>query len=249
VAKNLHVDEFVYVPRSRVGLDANSQSAFYNGRVVEVKERSVKISLPTGVISEDIPTSAVHRNIKVLIIKIGDFDTEDTLLDPLQKSVSFYFKLLLSDEELVFRSVRTTEELSIIWAKEHSVISYVIIIGHGKESAIKFGDKWVESNDVGKILNIGGVSPKQFISLCCKTGYADFGKEFSKFPVCESLISPFQSVHGSIASQFCQTYFAYHLLLGETTGVAFKHARNVIPGAVSFRLWKNEKLIAGQKTY
>lgn len=248
MAKNLRVDDVVYVPRSRVGLDDNSQSAFYSGKVIDVTERSVKLLLPEGKISEDIPTSAIQRNIKVIIIKIGDFDTEDTLLDPLQKSVSFYFKLLLSDDELVFRSVRTTEELSIIWQKEHSVISHVIIIGHGKENAIKFGDKWIESIDIGKILSLNDVSPKQFMSLCCKTGYADFGKDFSKSPVCESLIAPFHSVHGSIASQFCQTFFAYHLLLGKTTGVAFKHAREVTPGAVSFRLWKNEKLLAGQKS-
>jgi hypothetical protein len=90
-----------------------------------------------------------------------------------------------------------------------------------------------------------GAKPKSFISLCCKTGYADFGKTFSGFSVCKSFAAPFNSVHGATASQFCQTMLTWSLLEGRTTTVAFKKARESVPGAVSFRLWKNGVLTAG----
>ena len=249
MAKDIHIGEMISVPRIRIGLDGNSQSAIYIGKVIEINNRSVKINLPRGGVSDFIPTSAIQKIIKIMIIRIGDFDTEYTLLDPLQKSILHYFRLLLSDEEIINHSVRSLTELSRIWIIEHKSISHVVFIGHGRKNGIKFGDDWVSPVELSNILTVDEVSPKQFISLCCETGYADFGKIFSKFYVCESLICPFQSVHGSIASQFCQTYFAYHLLHGETSGVAFKHARNFTPGATSFRLWKNEVLLAGQKTY
>jgi hypothetical protein len=41
-----------------------------------------------------------------------------------------------------------------------------------------------------------------------------------------------------VASQFTQSYFAYHFLEGESPKVAFRHARDSTPGAVGFRLWR-----------
>src|SRR5262249_54774627 len=81
---------------------------------------------------------------------------------------------------------------------------------------------------------------KNFVSLCCKTGYAAFAQTFSgRSDVCNLITAPFHSVHGAIASQYCQTLFAYHLLEGETFRVAFRHARDSIPGGTVFRLWQH----------
>ena len=248
MAKNLHVGDDVYVPVTRVGLEANNQSAIFSGKIVAIEGRSIKVTLPNGEYSEFIPTSAVQKNIKLLVIKVGDFKTEEILLDPLQKSILQYFRLLLNDDEIVCESLRSLTELSIIWQKHHSVISHVIIVGHGSKNTIQFGNDLITPDQLSTKFSIENATPKQFVSLCCKTGYADFGKTFSKFPICDSLIAPFQSIHGAIASQFCQTYFAYHLLQGETVKVACKHAIKSTPGAVSFRLWKDGKLLAGQKT-
>ncbi len=54
--------------------------------VQEVAERSIRISFR----NEDhwIAVSKCQRNIGLLIICIGDLETEVTLLDPLSKSVS-----------------------------------------------------------------------------------------------------------------------------------------------------------------
>jgi len=156
--------------------------------------------------------------------------------------------LLLRDDEVISNSIRTLDELKYLWEKNHSVASHVIFIGHGKENAINFGGRWVSPDELNKTLDVKEVSPKQFVSLCCHTGCANFGRKFSQFPICESLILPFQSVHGSIASQFCQTYFACHLLHGQTTRVAFKQARDRVTGTINFRLWKNGEMIVGPKT-
>lgn len=248
MAKNIKVNELVSVPRNRLGLDIGAQSAIYTGKVVEVNGRSIKVDMPYGEVSEWIPTSAVQKNVKVMIIQVGDFDTEYTLLEPLRKSVLQYFRLLLNDEEVISHSVRSLDELSIIWKRGGMPISHVILIGHGRRNGIKFGDTWVSPYELNDAMIVNEIESKQFISLCCETGFADFGKTFSGLPVAESFIAPFHSVHGSIASQFCQTYFAHHLLLGQTSGVAFKKARDFTPSATSFRLWKNKKLIAGQKS-
>lgn len=75
---------------------------------------------------------------------------------------------------------------------------------------------------------------KTFISLCCKTGFKAFGGTYSEATICEYFIAPFHSVHGVVASQFCQSFLAYHLLDGETVGVAFRHAREATPGGGKF---------------
>lgn len=64
-------------------------------------------------------------------------------------------------------------------------------------------------------------------------------------PVSIHFIGPFHSVHGAVASQLAQTSLAFHLIEGESIGVAFKHAREYTPGSTSFRLWTNGKLKAG----
>src|SRR5689334_19398851 len=87
MAQNLQIGDQVFISRNRLGLDPNSPSAFYKTTVREVVDRSVKVDLPGGELSEIIGTSAVHRNIGVLIFRIGDYQTELSLLDPLAKSV------------------------------------------------------------------------------------------------------------------------------------------------------------------
>ena len=115
--------------------------------------------------------------------------------------------------------------------------------GGWHRTAIEFGiDGW---RDVPELLSIFGEcnpTPKTFVSLCCKTGDADFGGAFSQSTICHSLLAPFHSVHGAIASQFCQTFFSHHLLSGKSVTVAFNKSRNAIPEGTHFRLWKNGHL-------
>jgi hypothetical protein len=245
MTNKFRVGDIVYVSRSRARLDINAPSALYRSEIVEIRNRSAKIKLLEDV-SSFIPTSALVKRLGILVLKIGDFESEDSLLNPLRESLRHYFSLLLSEGEVLYWDVRSLDELSRFWKTQnnHNAITHVILVGHGKSNSIKFGDTWKLSKEINDILNLDGVFPKQFISLCCETGIANFGKMFSQLPVCESLIAPFQSIHGSIASQFCQTYFNYLLLQGKTSGVSFKKARDATPNATSFRRWKNGKLIS-----
>jgi len=239
MARNLQVGETVYVSRARLGLGANAPSAFLQAEVMDLQDRSVRVKLPDGTWSDGVATSAVHRNIGVLILRIGDFATETTLLDPLAKSVLQYFRLLLSDDMVCLCRCRSMEELKHFWQQLHGAYSHVVIIGHGKQSAIQFGvNGWLTAQSIIEILESSNPGPKSFLSLCCKTGYAAFAKPFSQSSICDSLIAPFHSVHGAVASQFCQTYFAHHLLSGDTVRVAFTHSRTAIPGGTHFRLWQ-----------
>ncbi len=243
MASNLQVGETVFVPRARLDLDENAPSAFLQTEVMQIVDRSVIVKLESGLWSKPVATSAVHRNTAVLILRIGDFNTETTLLEPLTKSVLQYFRLLMPDEFVYACRLRSKEELKHYWGKLHGGYSHVVIIGHGSENGIHFGVGGLL--DAGTMLAILGEcepTPKTFVSLCCKTGYAAFSKPFSESSLCQSLVAPFHSVHGAIASQFCQTFFSYHLLSGETTKIAFKHSRNAVPGATHFRLWQDGKV-------
>lgn len=248
MARNLAVGESVYVPRARVGLSLDAPSAFYRTQVSAVNRRSIVVSLPQGQ-TATIASSAVRRNIGILILRIGDFDSEDSLLDPMAKSILQYCRLLLSDDMVRLREVRSLQEMKHYWTREHAAYTHVVLMAHGRPDAILFGvDEWVAGGALGSgLVEGGGVTPKTFVSLACRTGYAEFGKSFSTTTVCNAVIAPFHSVHGALAAQFCQTFLAYNLLEGETVGVAFKHARAGVAGHPSFRLWQSGKLKAGPK--
>lgn len=93
-------------------------------------------------------------------------------------------------------------------------------------------------NDLGDALDAKGHQAKTVIGLVCRSGKAGFGKWFSTYDAVGQFIAPFHEVHGAVASQFVQTFLAYHLLEGETVKVAFNHARASVPGGTSFRLWR-----------
>lgn len=163
-----------------------------------------------------------------------------TLLDPLSKSVTQFCRLLASDDYVRFFKIRSLKELDLIWQREHANHSHVVIIGHGNGTGMKFAvDDWCTAAQVCAVLDINGATPKYFINLACQAGYAAFGKQFSEMHACEAFLGAYHSVHGAIASQFVQSFLVFHLLQGETTKVAFRHARERVPGSTSFRLWRN----------
>ena len=247
MARNLKIGETVYVPRSKIRLPQEG-SSFYRTTVQEVIGRSIQINLPKGETAK-IASSKVRRNIGILLIKAGDFDTEETLLNPLSKSLLQYFRLLLSDDMVLSKHVRSLHEVEVIWNDVGPLYTHLVIVGHGSKNGIQFGlDSFESAEDIAAVFEESDTTISSFVSLCCETGYADFGKKLSRFQSCKSVIAPFHSVHGAVASQFCQTFFSYHLLEGETQKVAFKHSRDTVPGSTSFRLWQSGELTAGPKT-
>lgn len=248
MAKHFAVDDKVFVPVSRIpGMEGHS-SAFYETRIAEVGIRKVKVHLKDGVTSDWIGSVLCQKNIGILIFTIGDLETETGLLDPLAKSVLQYCRLLVPDDYLRAYKVRSLAELKSIWHKEQAAYSHVVIVGHGSPEGIKFSvDGWVKSELLDATLRVWGAPKKVFVSLCCQTGYKTAGGKLSEMAICSHFLAPFHSVHGAVASQFAQTFLAFHLLEGESVGVAFRHAREFTPGSTSFRLWESGKLKAGQK--
>ena len=248
MASNLQVGERVFVPVSKLKANIQSPSSFVEKEVLAVEARSVRVDVGGGA-TELVASSLCHRNIGILLLNVGDLETETTLLDPLGKSILQFARLLVSDDFIHAFKVRSLHEIQLLWGRTHAAYSHVILVGHGSAASIKFANGgWIETDNFMAAFDVPGVVPKTFVSLCCETGYKAFGGAASAHESCERFIGPFHSVHGAIASQFVQTFLAYHLLEGETAKVAFKHARSSVPGSTSFRLWTDRKLVAGPKS-
>jgi len=248
MAKNLRVGERVFVPVSKLTASVQAPSSFVEKEVLAVEARSIRVDVGHGD-TELIASSLCHRNIGILLLNIGDLETENTLLDPLSKSILQFCRLLVSDDFIHAYKVRSLNEIKLLWSRAHSAYSHVIFVGHGEAASIKFANGgWIRTDPFISAFDVEGVSPKTFVGLCCEAGYKSFGGTASAHASCERFIGPFHDVHGAIASQFTQTFLAYHLLEGETAQVAFRHARASVPGSTSFRLWKNRELVAGPKS-
>ena len=240
------VGDRVYVPCLLVPELEGRDTALYETRISTVNANSATVDLPGGAVSKPIGVSRLHSAVGILIVSIGDFISESALLDPLSKSVLQFCRLLVPDDQVAAVKVRSVAELKTYWSKNNRAYTHIVLIGHGDKDSLGFGvDGDVSLSTLDDTLKDRGAKPKSFISLCCKTGYADFGKKFSQFTICKSFAAPFHSVHGATASQFCQTMLTWMLLEGRTTKVAFKSARDSVTGAVSFRLWQNGALSAG----
>ena len=238
MASQLKIGDSVYVPCLKIDALADHPSALYRTTVVNVEKRSAQLSLPGGATSDLIGFSLLHVKVGILIVEIGDFVTETAMLDPLAKSVLQFCRLLVPDDHVRSVKLRSLVELEMFWGKNHGAYSHVIFIAHGDTDGLGFaveGD--VKVDQLIARLDVNNADPKVFISLGCKTGYKAFGGKFSEANICKSFIGPFHSVHGAIASQFCQTFLAAHLLSGRTTKIAFNHARDCVPDGTGFRLW------------
>lgn len=248
MATNLKVGETVSVPCARLDPLGHRGTALYKTTVEEIEGKMVRVRLPGGDSSDWLGASLLHRDVGILILNIGDLETEDTLLDPLAKSVLQFCRLLAPDDQVYGVKVRSLSELNRIWTKHQAAYSHVVWIGHGTQGGIKFAiDGLVTATQLAEALRVYGGPKKVYISLCCNTGYKTFGSVLSKATICSTFIGPFHSVEGAVASQFCQTFLATHLLDGMTTGVAFNKARKSAPSGASFRLWNMGKLTTGPR--
>jgi hypothetical protein len=243
MASGLKIDDCVFVPTSVLTKDVQSPSAFYKTKVLDIENRSVRVDVGGGE-SELVATSKCQRNIGIGIFAVGDLQSEPTLIDPLSKSVLQFSRLLSSDDYVSFHKLRSIGEFSEIWKLYHTNYSHVVIIGHGSGAAMKFAvDGWAEPSALIDAIGIQGVEGKTVVNLSCELGKAAYGKPFSKMAVCNEFIAPFHSVHGAIASHFVQSFLIYNLLHGETSKVAFRHAREGVAGATSFRMWRKGEMI------
>ena len=238
MANALTPGDRVYVPCSAFDELSQHDTALYRTEVVEVQRGSVTVKLPKGAVSTAIGSSRVHRDVGILLIAVGDFETESATLDPLAKSILQFCRLLVPDDQVRQVKVRSLLELQHFWRKNQAAYSHVVLVGHADQNSFVFAvDGEVTVAQLSEVFKVRGAPKKLFISLACKTGYQSFGGHFSTEAICRDFLGPFHSVHGAVASQFCQTFLASHLLEGRTTRIAFNHARASVPGGVSFRLW------------
>ena len=236
----------VFVPNSLLGRDS-AVFALLEATVERVKKRSIWITPPGGE-STRVASALVHHAVQIAIYRIGDFQTELALLDPLLKSILHFCRLLLPEDALLVHEVRSLAELHHYQSLLNAAESHVILIGHGRKDAIQFGvDSWRCAGDVADALfpSPGTGTGTSVLSLCCKTGYREFSQRLSRHKRCLQVIAPFTEVHGVVASQFCQTLFSQHLLEGKTPLVAFKKARAQVALGASFRIWRDGALVAG----
>jgi hypothetical protein len=244
MASALKIGDTVYVPCSSFTELDLIDTALYRTQVVAKIKNSITVNLPGGGVSQPIGAGRVHKDVGILLIEIGDFETEAATLDPLAKSVLQFCRLLVPDDQLRSIKVRGLAELKKFWQHNERAYTHVILVGHADKNVLTFAvDGDVTVPTLAEALKVKKASPKLFISLACKTGFKSFGGEFSKLPFCRDFMAPFQSVHGAVASQFCQTLLTSHFLDGKTTKVAFNHARDSVPGGISFRLWQNGAMV------
>jgi len=190
-----------------------------------------------------VASRSVHTDkLGFVLIWIGDFETENILLDPLAKSVLQFMRLLVEDAVIHYWKIRKVSELEFLWAKNADAASHVIFLGHGAHDSLRFTDREerVTGKQLGEILLAANSAtrPKVFLSLACLTGRASFAREFSKSPVCREFFGPFQSVHGAVASQYAQNVLAFHLLDGLEMAAAHRNAGQLAGGS-HFRRWKD----------
>jgi hypothetical protein len=234
------VGDTVYIPSSLLPDGDNYPTSIYRTSVTEIRAKSVKVRLRDGDNSDWIASSKLHKILGIAIITIGDFSTEETLLNPLAKSILQFSRLLFDDDSVTSIRIRAIGELSAWWRKNQLAYSHIVFIGHGSSSDIYFGCGGARTPMRFQRRVFSSVKTKKiFISLCCETGRNSFASAFSAIPACSHLIAPFHSIHGAVASQFFQTYMCWHLLHGKTTKIAFNKAASTVPGKDIFRLWKD----------
>lgn len=236
---SFEVGDKVFIPATKVD-DPSAHHAILEKTIDAVVNRSITVTHKGT--SYKFGSSVAYRNVSVIIFCIGDYSSEEFLLNPLAKSILQYFRLLLEDAWLKLYHIRTKEEFSFLWEKNHALYSHVVFIGHGRKDAMQFGDKWLTAPELVRCLNVKDVTPKNYFSLCCKTGLKDFASPFSDAECVSCLVAPKNVCHAASGSEFIQTLFANHFLAGKQIKSAFNKTKKAASPGPKFRFWRDGRL-------
>lgn len=238
------VNDNVYVPVERVSTGSNCPFPVIEAKVVAISGRKITIDCPYDIGQKTIASSAAnHADLSVCIIRVGDFQTEQSLLNPLAKSVDHFVRLLLPDDRRSIHYVRTPEELYAVFDRTSPTFTHYILIGHASTSGLLFAlGREVPASTLVTTLSGKTKKTHRFISLCCHSGEAHFGKAFSSASFCDNFIGAYSTLHGAAASQFVQDFLSNHLLIGSSFSVAFKAAAKSVVTQGQFRHWKKGKM-------
>lgn len=189
--------------------------------------------------SVEVSSRLVHKgDLGFLLMRVGDLDSEATLLDPLSKSILQFLRLLVKEDLVRLLEVRTSHEIESYMKTYGAAYTHVILVGHGRSNALKlaFGE-WLDVNDFVKMMSTGGKS-RVIISLACDTGKTTFGKTMSGDKNIREFVAPKAAVHGASASLFVQQLLSLHLLEGREFESATRNASTRVPGG-GFVHWRN----------
>lgn len=246
MAKHIKIGDKVCVPVERVSPGHNCPFPVVTGSVVGRTGRTLTIDMPYGIGTVQVASSVVSEaNLSVSIVRLGDFSTEVTLLDPITKSISHYLRLLLSDDRLQTHYVRSSDEFFELYADHSAGVSHFILVGHATGSDLLFarGER-ISSANFTAMLASPAARTSDFLLLCCESGRVAFARDFSAADCCRNLVAPMGKLHGASAAQFATTLYAQMLLEGDTLRVAYKAAAKCTPGGPNFRHWVNGKLMS-----
>lgn len=238
----MKVGDRIYVPATLLPDARQSPFALEHRKIIEVQGKRISVETRNGDPSPLLPKSRMLHACGIAIMRIGDFQTEQTLLDPLAKSLLQFARMLLDDDSVRLFEARSLPELKAWWTSNGAAYTHILLVAHGAPDGVHFA---VDGKRTPLELSDafgGGGKRKTLLSLACETGRKAFAQGISQSAHFERVIAPFHSVHGAIASQFVQTYLASHLLQGHTPKIAWRDARRATPGTDSFRMWVNGKM-------
>lgn len=229
------IDDKVWVPAARVG--ERDGYALVQRRVRDTKKLSVWVEQRVGPWAK-IGTRQVHSDdLGFLVVRIGDWTTEATLLDPLAKSVLHNLRLLVPEERIRLVNVRTSAEIEHVVAQDGAARSYIIIVGHGsKDGHLLTIDGGMAPGRLAA--SISSSVPKTVISLACYSGRTGFAGAMSEGDLVQDFVAPFGALHGAAGSTFLQTFLHDHLLLGNGIQASFRRTNDVLEGT-HFVHWRN----------
>lgn len=223
----------VSVPSSRLKIDA--PFAMMDRTVLKVEDRSVLVD--EGPNGTKVASRFVNEQIQLRLIRLGDIQSEDSLLDPVTKGLHHYLRLLLPPDAYRTWWIRTLPELEA-YLKHDTTATHVIVVGHcdkatgglslagGSSTPTEFADAF-------------GSSPKTFLSLACSSGHMSFAKPFSEGAACAHLVAPFQAIHGAAAVEAGVLMFNNLFLRGESLRDAVRHVNGSLPGGLHLRVWQD----------
>ena len=233
-------DDLVWVPATK--LSGEQEYALVRKKVLRTKKQGRSIFIEDGVGNEvEVSSRLAHRgDLGFLLLRVGDLDSELSLLDPLSKSILQFLRLLVQEDLVRLIEVRTSQEIEEFMKSNGAAFTHVILVGHGRSNALKlaFGN-WLDVDDFAKMMTAGG-KERIIISLACQTGKPTFGKAMSGVNGIKEFVAPKGAVHGASASLFVQQFLSLHLLEGREFETATRNASTRVPGG-GFVHWRNGK--------
>lgn len=243
--EEFEVGDRVFLLRKTLELPSDSYSIFYSTSVEEKRcfrnQYSYRVRLPNGEWSGWVNKYKMYRSVGLLVLEVGDFCTENLLLDPLYDGVVSYFRMLLADGELEHYKIRTQSELEMVWTKVEGKISHVVIIGHGERNGISFCDgNKLTGSELGNLLDKSSSASSQkkfFFSLCCHTGHEDFGRDFSLSDCCKQFTGPTDAIYGPFGLLYCELFFSQSFINHDSRPTALIQTNDTLSFMPRFESW------------